>query len=95
LMQHIDKNKVPNARHWKQGEDLLPRLLGFSLYSQLGLKANITQLERELEALKVSFDPKLGVTKKLEVLKVSEQRHFEAVVDSDLSRRGYAWHPDL
>jgi hypothetical protein len=33
--------------------------------------------------------------KKLEVLKVSEQRRFEAVVDADLRRRGYKSHPDL
>jgi hypothetical protein len=95
LMQHIDEIKAPNARQRKQGEDLPPRLLGFFLYSRLGLKANVTQLERELEAREVSFDRQLGVTKKLEVLKMSEQRRFEAVVDADLRRRGYASHPDL
>jgi hypothetical protein len=28
-------------------------------------------------------------------LKLSEQRCFEAVIDSDLRRRGYTSHPDL
>jgi hypothetical protein len=95
LMQHIDENKAPNARQRKKGEDLPPRLLGFFLYSRLGLKANVAQLERELEARKVSFDRKLGVTRKLEVLKLSEQRRFEAVVDADLRSRGYECHPGL
>jgi hypothetical protein len=95
LMHHIDENKAPNARQRKQGEDLLPHLLGFFLYSRLGLKANVTQLERELEACEVSFDCKLGVTKKLEVLRMSELCHFEVVVESNLRRRGYALHPDL
>jgi hypothetical protein len=72
-----------------------PRLLGYFLYSQLGLKANVTHLERELEARKVEFDRKLGVRKKLEVLKRSEQCRYEAAVDEDLRRRGYASHPDL
>jgi hypothetical protein len=95
LLQHIDENKAPNAQQRKQGEDLPPRLLGFFLYSGLGLKADVAQLEQELEAREVLFDRKLGVTKKLEVLKMSELRCFEAVVDNNLCRRGYASHPDL
>jgi hypothetical protein len=94
-MQHINENQAPNAQQQKQGGDLPPRLLGFFLYSQLGLRVNITQLERELEAREVSFDRKLGMTKKLKILKLLEQRCFEAVVDADLRRRGYESHPDL
>jgi hypothetical protein len=56
---------------------------------------NITQLERELQAHKVLFDCKLGVMKKLEILKLSEQRCFKAVVDADLRRRGHNSQPDL
>jgi hypothetical protein len=71
LMQRIDENQVQNARQWQQGEDLLSRLLGYSPYRPLGfLKANVTKLETELKECKVSFDCKLGVTKKLDKLKL-------------------------
>jgi hypothetical protein len=95
VMSTCDNDRAPNAQEWLTGEDIPPRLLGYFLYSQLGLKANLTHLERELEAREVMFDCKLGVCKKLEVLKVSEQRLFEAVVNSDLHRRGCTSHPDL
>jgi hypothetical protein len=61
----------------------------------MALKANVTQLETELEAREVSFDRKLGVTKKLNILKLSKQRRFEEVADADLRRRGCQCHPDL
>jgi hypothetical protein len=61
----------------------------------MGLKANVTQLETELDAREVSFDPKLGVTKKLEKLKGSEILRFEHTVDEDLRRSGYQSHPGL
>ena len=61
----------------------------------MGLKVNVIQLETELDARKVSFDPKLGVTKKLEKLKCSEQLRFEHAVDEDLGRRGYQSRPGL
>jgi hypothetical protein len=39
---------------------------------------------------------KLGVTKKLDKLKFSEQGRFEDVVDADLYRQqGYQSHPEL
>jgi hypothetical protein len=95
MMSTYDDDKAPNAQEKLTGEDVPPRLLGYFLYSQLGLKANVVHLERELEAREVEFDRKLGVRKKLEVLKRSEQRRYEAAVDEDLRRRGYASHPDL
>jgi hypothetical protein len=95
MMSTYDNNRAPNAQERLTGEDIPPRLLGYFLYSQLGLKANLTHLERELEAREVLFDRKLGVRKKLEVLKLSEQRRFEAVVDADLRSRGYECHPSL
>jgi hypothetical protein len=61
----------------------------------LGLKANITQLEREHEERKVLFDRKLGVTKKLNKFKLLEQCGFEAVVYAELHRQGYQSHCEL
>jgi hypothetical protein len=59
----------------------------------LGLKVNATKLEPELEEHKVLFDCKLGVTKKLDKLKLSEQGSFE---DADLPKQGYqSSHPEL
>jgi hypothetical protein len=95
MMERIDENQAPNARQRQQGEDLPPRLLGYFLYRRMGLKVNVIQLETELDAREVSFDPKLGVTKKLEKLKWSEQLRFEHAVDEDLRRRGYQSHPGL
>jgi hypothetical protein len=56
MMVRIDEIKPPNARQRKQGEDLLPRLLGYFPYKPMGLKANKTKLEKELEAREFSFD---------------------------------------
>jgi hypothetical protein len=95
MMQRIDEIQPSNARQRQRGEDLPPRLLGYFLYRRMGLKANVTQLETELEAREVSFDRKLGVTKKLDILKLSEQRRFEEVADADLRRRGFQSHPGL
>jgi hypothetical protein len=95
MMERIDEIQPSNARQRQRGEDLPPRLLGYFLYRRMALKANVTQLETELEAREVLFDRKLGVTKKLDILKLSEQRRFEEVADADLRRRGYQCHPDL
>jgi hypothetical protein len=95
LMERIDENQVPNARQQKRGEDLPPRLLGYFPYGPLGLKANVNELETELEAREVAFDRTLGVKKKLEILKKAEQCRFEAVVDRDLLGRRYEYHPEL
>jgi hypothetical protein len=47
-MARIDKNKPPIARQRKQGEDLPPCLLGYFPYKPMGLKASMTELEKEL-----------------------------------------------
>jgi hypothetical protein len=88
MMSTYDNDKAPNAQEKLTGEDIPPHLLGYFLYSQLGLKANVAHLKRELEAREVEFDHKLGVRKKVEVLKRSEQRRYQAAVDEDLRRRG-------
>jgi hypothetical protein len=64
LMARIDETKPPSYRQRKQGEDLLPRLLGYFPYRPTGLKANVTELEKELEAREISFDCRLTVTRK-------------------------------
>ncbi len=56
MMARIDEIKPPNARQRKQGKDLPPRLLGYFPYRPMGLKANMTELEKELEAQEISFD---------------------------------------
>jgi hypothetical protein len=50
LMASIDETKPPNHRQRKQGKDLPPRLLGYFSYRPIGLKANMTELEKELGA---------------------------------------------
>jgi hypothetical protein len=50
LIARINENKPLNYRQRKQGEDLPPHLLGYFPYKPMGLKANVTKLERELEA---------------------------------------------
>ena len=52
----IVDTKPPNYRQRKQGEDLPPRLLGYFPYKPMGLRANVTELEKELEAREISFD---------------------------------------
>jgi hypothetical protein len=61
LMARIYETKPPNYRQRKQGEDLPPRLLGYFPYKPMGLKADVTELERELEARNISFDRRLTV----------------------------------
>jgi hypothetical protein len=95
LIERIDEIQAQNARQRQRGEDLPPRLLGYFPYRPMGLRANVTSLETELEEREVTFDRKLGVTKKLDKLKSSEQRRFEDEVDADLRRRGYQSHPGL
>jgi hypothetical protein len=46
LIARINETKPPNYRQRKQGEDLPPRLLGYFPYKPIGLKANVTELER-------------------------------------------------
>jgi hypothetical protein len=46
LIARINETKPPNCRQRKQGEDLPPRLLGYFPYKPMGLKANVTKLER-------------------------------------------------
>jgi hypothetical protein len=46
LMACIDKTKPPNYWQRKQGEDLPPHLLGCLPYKPMGLKANLTKLEK-------------------------------------------------
>jgi hypothetical protein len=91
LIERIDEIQAQNAR-----QDLPPRLLGYFLYRPMGLRTNVTSLETELQEHEVMFDRKLGVTKNLDKLKASEQRHFEDEVDADLRRQGYQQsHPGL
>jgi hypothetical protein len=80
-MARIDKNKPPNYRQRKQGEDLPPRLLGYFPYKPMGLKANVTELEKELEAREIYFDRKLTVTRKVKILKEDEPRRLERQVE--------------
>jgi hypothetical protein len=89
MMARIDEIKPPNARQRKQGEDLPPRLLGYFPYRPMGLKANMTELEKELEAREISFDRRLTVTRKLKVLKENEPRRLECQVETELRTRGY------
>jgi hypothetical protein len=91
LMARIDETKPPNYRQRKQGEDLPPRLLGYFPYKQMGLKANVTELEKELEAREISFDRRLTVTQKVKLLKQNEPRRFEGQVEVELRTRGYEW----
>jgi hypothetical protein len=57
LMARINKTRPPNYRQRKQGKNLLPpRLLGYFPCKPMGLKANVTELVRELEAREISFD---------------------------------------
>jgi hypothetical protein len=89
MMSRIDEIKPPNARQRKQGEDLPPRLLGYFPYKPMGLKANMTELEKELDARQISFDRQLTVTRKLKILKENEPRRLEAQVEVELQTRGY------
>ena len=91
LMARIDENKPPNYRQRKQGEDLPPRLLGYFPYRPIGLKANVTELEKELEAREISFDRKLTVTRKAKLLKENEPCCLEGQVEVELRTRGYEW----
>jgi hypothetical protein len=89
MMAHIDENKPSNARQRKQGEDLPPRLLGYFPYQPMGRKANMSELEKELEAREISFDRRLTVTRKLKILKEKEPLRLEAQVEAELGTRGY------
>jgi hypothetical protein len=95
LMAYIDENKPPNTRQRKQGEDLPPRLLGYFPYKPMGLKANMAELENELEAQEISFNCQLTVTRKLKLLKEKEPRRLEAQVEAELGTHGYQLTPGL
>jgi hypothetical protein len=73
------------------GEDLPPRLLGYFPYKPMGLKANKTELEIELEAQDIPFDCQLTVTQKSKLRKANEPRRFEEQVEVKLRTRGYEW----
>jgi hypothetical protein len=91
LIALIGETKPPNYRQRKRGEDLPPRLLGYFPYKPMGLKANVTELEKELEAREISFDRKLTVTRKVKILKEDEPRRLERQVEVELQTRGYEW----
>jgi hypothetical protein len=91
LIARINETKPPNYRQRKQGEDLPPRLLEYFPYKPMGLKANVTELERELEAREISFDRRLTVTQKAKLLKENEPRRLEAQVEVELQTCGYEW----
>ena len=91
LIALIDETKPPNYRQRKRGEDLPPRLLGYFPYKPMGFKANVTELEKELEAREISFDRKLTVTRKVKILKEDEPRRLERQVEVELQTRGYEW----
>ena len=55
----------------------------------MGLKVNVTQLEKELEAREISFDRKLTVTRKVKILKEDEPQCLERQVEVKLRTRGY------
>jgi hypothetical protein len=57
----------------------------------MGLKASVTELERELEAREISFDRRLTVTRKAKLLKENERRRLEAQVEVELQTRGCEW----
>jgi hypothetical protein len=57
----------------------------------MGLKANVTELEKELEARESSFDRRLTLTQKAKLLKENKPRRLEAQVEVELQTRGYAW----
>jgi hypothetical protein len=57
----------------------------------MGLKANVTELEKELEAREISFDRKLTVTRKVKILKEDKPRRLERQVEVELRTRGYEW----
>ncbi len=54
----------------------------------MGLKANVTELERELEAREISFDRRLTVTRKAKLLKENEPRRLEAKLRSNYRHAG-------
>jgi hypothetical protein len=82
-------NKQANARQRKRGEDMPPRLLGYFPYVPVGRTMNIGELEKELRARNVTFEPTLKVTKKCDLLKLDEVRRREEELDADLTARGY------
>jgi hypothetical protein len=91
LMARINKTKPPNYWQRKQGKDLPPRLLGYFPYKPMGLKANVTKLEKELEAREISFDRKLTVTRKVKILKKGKPRLLEQQVEVKLRTPGHKW----
>jgi hypothetical protein len=91
LMARIDETKPPSYRQRKQGEDLRLRLLGYFPYRPIELKANVTELEKELKAREVSFDPRLTVTRKAKILKENEPRRLERQVEDEPRTRGQEW----
>jgi hypothetical protein len=92
LIARIDNTKPPNYQHQrKQGEDLPPRLLGYFPYRPIGLKANVTKLEKELEVREISFDRRLTVTRKEKRLKENKPRRLERQLEDKLRTRGYKW----
>jgi hypothetical protein len=91
LMAPINETKPPNYQQRKQGEDLPPRLLGYFPYRPIGLEANLTELEKELEAREISFGRRLTVTRKAKILKENELRRLERQVEVKLRTRGYEW----
>jgi hypothetical protein len=84
-------DKQPNARQRKRGEDMPPRLLGYFPYVPFGRTANIGELEKELNARNVTFEPTLKVTKKCDLLKKNEVQRFEEQIDAGLTLRGYVF----
>jgi hypothetical protein len=61
----------------------------------MGLKANMVELEKELQARDISFDCQLTVTRKLKLLKEKEPHHLEAQVEAELGTCGYQLTPGL
>jgi hypothetical protein len=65
--------------------------LTLSLQTKMGLKANLTNLEKELEAREIYFDCKLTLTRKVEILKEDKRRRLERQVEVKLQTRRYKW----
>jgi hypothetical protein len=91
LMARIDEAKPPNYQQRRKGKELPPRLLGYFPYRPIELKANVTELEKELKAREISFDSRLNVTRKAKILKENKPRCLERQVKDKLRTRGYCW----
>jgi hypothetical protein len=91
LMERIDETKPPNSRQRKQGEDLPPRLLGNFPFRAIGLKANVIELGKELEAREISFDRKITVTRKAKLLNNTNRVAWRGKFEVELRTRGYEW----